>query len=208
MAVVAGSAWLAEVLAKGVLLRGGPHPFDLVDGTGAHALVIDRDGRVSGECRPLRPPRRTDAARPRPVGCARGGLVSEHLWWYVARSGGIVAWALLAASVLWGLALSTKALGKRPHPNWLLDLHRFLGGLALVFTGVHVGALVLDSYLSFGLMQLLVPFTSSYRPGGGGVGSRRPVPPAGRRGDVPARAVGSPSTSGVGCTWPASGSSP
>ena len=47
VAVVAGSAWMAEVLAKGVLLRGGPHPFDLVDGTGAHALVIDRDGRVS-----------------------------------------------------------------------------------------------------------------------------------------------------------------
>ena len=91
--------------------------------------------------------------------------MSEHLWWYVARSGGIVAWALLAASVLWGLALSTKALGKRPRPSWLLDLHRFLGGLALVFTGIHVGALVLDSYVSFGLVQLLVPFTSSYRPG-------------------------------------------
>jgi predicted ferric reductase len=91
--------------------------------------------------------------------------MSEHLWWYVARSGGIVSWALLAASVLWGLALSTRALGARPRPNWLLDLHRFLGGLALVFVGVHVGALVLDSYLSFGLMQLFVPFTSSYRPG-------------------------------------------
>jgi hypothetical protein len=90
--------------------------------------------------------------------------VSGHLWWYVARSGGVVAWILLAASVLWGLALSTKALGKRPHPSWLLDLHRFLGGLALVFTGIHVGALVLDSYVSFGLLQVLVPFTGSYRP--------------------------------------------
>ena len=96
--------------------------------------------------------------------------MSGHLWWYVARSGGIVAWVLLAASVLWGLALSTKAFGKRPHPSWLLDLHRFLGGLALVFTGIHVGALVLDSYVSFGLVQLLVPFTSSYRPRRGGVG--------------------------------------
>ena len=38
--------------------------------------------------------------------------MNQHLWWYVARSGGIVAWALVAASVLWGLALSTKALGK------------------------------------------------------------------------------------------------
>jgi DMSO/TMAO reductase YedYZ heme-binding membrane subunit len=90
--------------------------------------------------------------------------VTQHLWWYVARAGGIVAWALVAASVLWGLALSTKALGKRPRANWLLDLHRYLGGLALVFTGIHVGALVLDSYFAFGLTQLLVPFTSAYRP--------------------------------------------
>ena len=49
-------------------------------------------------------------------------------------------WALLAAATLWGLALSTKVLGKRPRPNWLLDMHRWLGGTALAFTGVHVGA--------------------------------------------------------------------
>ena len=87
-----------------------------------------------------------------------------QLWWYLARSTGIVAWALLAASVLWGLALSTKILGPRPRANWLLDLHRFLGGLALVFTGIHVGALVLDSYVDFGPTEVLVPLTSSYRP--------------------------------------------
>ncbi len=90
--------------------------------------------------------------------------MNGQLWWYVARAGGIVAWTLLAASVLWGLALSTKALGGRPRPNWLLDLHRFLGGLGLVFTGIHVAALVLDNYIDFGLTQILVPFTSSYRP--------------------------------------------
>ena len=38
--------------------------------------------------------------------------MSEQFWWAVARSGGILAWVLLAASVLWGLALSTKVLGK------------------------------------------------------------------------------------------------
>ncbi len=89
--------------------------------------------------------------------------MADNLWWAVARSGGIVAWALLAASVLWGLALSTRALGARPRPNWLLDLHRFLGALALVFTGIHVGALVLDDWVSIGLTQILVPFTSDYR---------------------------------------------
>ena len=44
--VVAGQAWVAEVLAKAVLLRGLPHPFDLVGGTGAEALAVDTEGRV------------------------------------------------------------------------------------------------------------------------------------------------------------------
>lgn len=90
--------------------------------------------------------------------------MNSQLWWYVARSGGIVAWALLAASVLWGLALSTKVLRGRPRPNWILDLHRFLGGMALLFTGIHVASLVADSYVHFGLVEVLVPFTGSWHP--------------------------------------------
>lgn len=92
-------------------------------------------------------------------------VVNSQLWWHVARSGGIVAWALLTASVIWGLALSTKITNGRPRPNWLLDLHRYLGGLAVVFTGVHVASLVLDTYVSFGLTEILIPFTGDYRPG-------------------------------------------
>lgn len=89
--------------------------------------------------------------------------------WYVARAAGLVAWALLAAATLWGLALSTKspgrALGKnRPRPNWLLDMHRWLGGTALAFTGVHVIALLADQYTHFGLGAILVPFASSWHP--------------------------------------------
>ncbi len=90
--------------------------------------------------------------------------MTDQVWWYTARAGGIVAWALLALSVLWGLALSTKVLGQRPRPNWILDLHRFLGGLALVFTGVHVVAIVSDSYVHFGLTEVLVPFTGTWHP--------------------------------------------
>jgi hypothetical protein len=41
--------------------------------------------------------------------------MDSKLWWYAARANGLVAWGLLAASVLWGLTLSTKVLGKRPH---------------------------------------------------------------------------------------------
>jgi membrane protease YdiL (CAAX protease family) len=72
--------------------------------------------------------------------------MNDQLWWYVARASGTVSWALLALSVVWGLTLSTRWLGRRARPNWLLDLHRFLGGAGVVFVAVHVAALVADSY--------------------------------------------------------------
>jgi sulfoxide reductase heme-binding subunit YedZ len=90
--------------------------------------------------------------------------VSTQLWWYAARAAGIVAWVLLAAGVLWGLALSTKVFGRKPRPAWLLDLHRALGGLAVIFTGVHVIAVMLDSYVHFGLAEVLVPLASRWHP--------------------------------------------
>lgn len=91
-------------------------------------------------------------------------LAVNHLWWYTARSSGIVAWAMLTASVLVGLALSTRAFGRRPRANWLLDLHRYMGGAAVVFTAIHMATLVADNYVHFGVTELLVPFTSSYKP--------------------------------------------
>ncbi len=90
--------------------------------------------------------------------------MSSTLVWYTARAAGIVAWSLAAASVLWGLAISTRALGQRPRPAWLFDLHRFLGGIAVVFTAIHVGAILLDTYVHFSLVSVLVPFTGTWHP--------------------------------------------
>ncbi|MBI2705457.1 MAG: ferric reductase-like transmembrane domain-containing protein [Actinobacteria bacterium] len=87
-----------------------------------------------------------------------------NLPWLVARASGLVSWSLLALSVTWGFLLSTRVLGRRPKARWLLDLHRFLGGLAVIFVGVHVTAILVDSYVPFSPVQLLVPFTSEYRP--------------------------------------------
>src|SRR5262245_17092877 len=84
--------------------------------------------------------------------------------WYVARASGLMAWLLLAGAMLWGLALSTKVLGRRPRANWLLDMHRWLGGTALALTGVHIGALLLDEYVHFDGAAVLVPFASSWHP--------------------------------------------
>ena len=90
--------------------------------------------------------------------------MDAKITWYVARSSGLVTWALILTTIVWGLLLATRALGNRPTPAWLLSLHRYLGALALVFLGVHVGAILLDSYTNFSLVNVLVPFTGSWDP--------------------------------------------
>lgn len=91
-------------------------------------------------------------------------VVNEKFWWYLSRSSGLVAWVILAASVLWGLLLSTKILQTRRRPAWLLDLHRWLGALSVIFTGFHLLGLVADSYVEFGWRELFIPFASEWRP--------------------------------------------
>ncbi len=90
--------------------------------------------------------------------------MNEQVYWFVARSGGLVAWALVTLSVCWGLFLSTRAASKATKPAGLLDLHRFLGGLSVLFTGIHVAGLVADSYVQFGWMEILVPWASEWKP--------------------------------------------
>jgi DMSO/TMAO reductase YedYZ heme-binding membrane subunit len=87
----------------------------------------------------------------------------DQFWWYVARASGMVAWATAAMAVVWGLLLSTKAAKGRARPAWLLDLHRYLGGLAVLLTLTHLGALVADTFVHFGPADLLVPGASPYK---------------------------------------------
>jgi methionine sulfoxide reductase heme-binding subunit len=91
--------------------------------------------------------------------------VNGAFWWYVARASGIVAWLLLTASVLWGIVLATKAFPEHRRPAWLLDLHRWLGGLTVAFVAVHLLALVADSYTTFTLADLAIPYSSDWKPG-------------------------------------------
>lgn len=91
-------------------------------------------------------------------------MISGSLPWYVARSSGLVAWGLLAAAVVWGLLMTSKVLRGRVKNAWLLDLHRWLAGLALTFTAVHVLAILGDSYVHFGLASVLVPLAAKWHP--------------------------------------------
>jgi DMSO/TMAO reductase YedYZ heme-binding membrane subunit len=96
--------------------------------------------------------------------------VSEQVWWYLSRSSGIVAWALLVASMLWGVTLAVRSRHEWVRPAWTFAVHRWLGSLTVVALGLHLGALVADSYVTFTLVDLVVPFASDYRPWGVALG--------------------------------------
>lgn len=96
---------------------------------------------------------------------------TDPTWfWAVARASGIAAYVALSLDVLSGLLMST-GLGDRWMPRARsLDIHRFLAVAALSLTAVHAFALLGDRYIDFGLLEVLVPFSSEYRPFAVGLG--------------------------------------
>ena len=91
--------------------------------------------------------------------------MNPQIWWFVSRSSGIIAWALVSLAVCWGLFISTKAVAKASTPAWLLDFHRYLGGISVVFTAIHLIGLAADNYVDFGWAELFVPMSSAWKPG-------------------------------------------
>ena len=91
--------------------------------------------------------------------------IDDKATWYAARASGLLAWALITASIVWGLVLSTRVIRRKGAPAWWRDMHAFMGTLALVFVGVHLLALWADSYVHFGPGELFVPMASDWRPG-------------------------------------------
>lgn len=90
-------------------------------------------------------------------------MTDVHLWWYISRASALIAWALMTLSVVWGILLSTRILRKVDNPGWLADLHKYLGGMTLVMVGLHMVSLMLDGWLRFGVSDVLVPFSTSFK---------------------------------------------
>lgn len=91
--------------------------------------------------------------------------MNPQFWWFLSRASGIVSWALLSATIVWGTLLTTRVLRQIDRPAWLLDLHRWLAGLAVVGVVVHLTSLVADSFVEFDAIDLLVPMASEWKPG-------------------------------------------
>lgn len=86
-------------------------------------------------------------------------------YWYLSRSSGVIAYVLLWLSVVWGLLLTTaigKTLGKVAA---IVDLHRHISWLTVVFGLVHAIILLGDRYITYTVWTLFVPYAdTTYRP--------------------------------------------
>ncbi|MBE2235390.1 MAG: ferric reductase-like protein [Anaerolinea sp.] len=99
------------------------------------------------------------------AGVGASGLAGETTsFWYLSRAAGLVAYALLWGSVVWGLLLSSKIGQAALRPPLTLDAHQFLSNVAIGFAAFHGLVLMGDRYLSFPLQAVLVPFAGSYKP--------------------------------------------
>ncbi len=91
--------------------------------------------------------------------------MNDKLAWYVSRSSGWVAFVLLACTVLWGILGVTRLIERKGLPRWLLDLHRHLAFLTVLFTAIHLGGLVGDNFMQIGWREIIIPFALEYRAG-------------------------------------------
>jgi DMSO/TMAO reductase YedYZ heme-binding membrane subunit len=97
-------------------------------------------------------------------------VTSDPTIWFVARASGLVAYALLTASVLAGLILKSKPFGRRLRAITAMEIHRTLSFLGLAAIGLHATALVLDKAAHITLSDLFIPGVAAYRPVWTGLG--------------------------------------
>jgi ferric reductase like protein len=84
--------------------------------------------------------------------------------WYTTRATGVVALALLTATVVLGVA----GVNRFATPRWprlvTSGLHRNLSLMAVGFLLAHILTALLDTYAPVGLAAVVLPFSSAYRP--------------------------------------------
>ena len=97
------------------------------------------------------------------------GITSKTPW-YFTRSSGTVAYLLLAGSTIWGLLLSSKIIKEGVPAALSLAMHNTLSWLALALTSLHALALFFDSYYTYRLADITIPFIGPYRPEWVGLG--------------------------------------
>lgn len=98
------------------------------------------------------------------IGKAGIASINEKLPWYFSRASGIVSYLMLTVSVMWGLVLSTKISKEYTPAPAVLALHNAVSWSAVGIGAMHGFALMFDSYMTYDLFDILIPFTGPYKP--------------------------------------------
>ena len=84
--------------------------------------------------------------------------------WILLRAAGVGAYVMLFMAVAWGLVATTAVVTKRVSKPAANQFHQFVATTGLVLLGVHLGLLLIDPYMPFHILDVLVPMRSTFRP--------------------------------------------
>jgi predicted ferric reductase len=92
-------------------------------------------------------------------------------YWYLSRGSAVIAYLLLWLSMILGTGITNKLGALWPGLPSTIEMHEYTSILGLAFGIFHGLILLGDHYISFSLVQILVPFaTTSYKPIAVGIG--------------------------------------
>lgn len=97
--------------------------------------------------------------------------MSTNELWYLARGSGAVSLIMLTVVVVLGIATrSGRSFAGLPRLV-VASVHRSAALLSVVFLGIHITTLMFDPYAQLKLVNLILPFGSTYRPFWVGLGA-------------------------------------
>ena len=89
-------------------------------------------------------------------------MTTDQLLWVLARVAGLSSYAALAIAMVTGIAMRTAVLDWLGSNRTLRALHEYTTVLWVPLAGVHLLALLLDTTARVGILDLVIPFHSSY----------------------------------------------
>ena len=89
-------------------------------------------------------------------------MTPDQFFWVLARVAGLSSYAALAIALLTGIALRTAVLDWAGSNRALRSLHEYTTVLWIPLGVLHVLALLLDSTARVGVLDVFIPFHSTY----------------------------------------------
>lgn len=84
--------------------------------------------------------------------------------WVLLRAAGIGAYVALWLAVAWGIVATTGVVKRHISKPAANAFHAFVASTGLALLGVHLLLLVLDGYMQFDPLDVLIPMRSTFRP--------------------------------------------